>query len=223
MRRLPGDGWLVLIGGGEFSFGETLAVDRAWLEKAPEGPVGFLPTASGSADYYQHFAQYLDESFERECELIPVYRARDAKRLKNAERIDKCSVIYVGGGVADELLGTITDTPVLEALGRKLGSGGVIVAIAASAQAFGRLARGLFGGTSLAGLGWLPNGVIEPNFDPGHDRRFRQLMADPNVGWGLGLPPSSAVLLGPDGQTELIGNSFLLDDVDGDFQIFGGQ
>ena len=34
LRRIQGDGWLVLIGGGEFSFGETLEVDRAWLAKA---------------------------------------------------------------------------------------------------------------------------------------------------------------------------------------------
>jgi hypothetical protein len=35
-------GWLALLGGGEFSFGETLAADRAWLAKAAPGPIGFL-------------------------------------------------------------------------------------------------------------------------------------------------------------------------------------
>ena len=63
VRRLPGKGWLVLIGGGEFSFGETLGVDQVWLEKVPEGPIGFLPTASGSTDYGHHFAEYLSASF----------------------------------------------------------------------------------------------------------------------------------------------------------------
>ena len=44
-NRLDGDGWLALLGGGEFSFGETEEADAAWLAKAPEGPIGFLPAA----------------------------------------------------------------------------------------------------------------------------------------------------------------------------------
>lgn len=63
-ERVEGDGWLALIGGGEFSFGETLAADQAWLAKTAPGPVGFLPTASGSADYPRHFTDYLDEEHE---------------------------------------------------------------------------------------------------------------------------------------------------------------
>jgi hypothetical protein len=222
VRRLAGGGWLVLIGGGEFSFGETVEVDRVWLEKTGEGNVGFLPTASGSADYYHHFAEYLSDSFERRAELIPVYRGRDAKRQKNAERIDGCAAVYLGGGVPDDLLRTIVETPVQEALGRKIGSGGVVVAIAAAAQALGHMARSLFGGASLAGLGWLPGGVIEPNFDPAHDRRLRRMMNEPGVRWGVGIPAGSAILLGPEGQTDLVGPSFYLEDSDGDFRILGG-
>lgn len=222
VKRIPGQGWLVLIGGGEFSFGDTLEIDQAWLQRTGDGPVGFLPTASGSADYYHHFAEYLDERFNRQVELIPVYRGRDAKRQKNLERVDECSAIYIGGGVADELLSTLSDTPIQEALGRKLGSGGVVVAIAAAAQALGQVARSLFGGSSLPGMGWLPAGVVEPNFDPGHDRRLRQMMTAPGVTWGVGLPASSAMLLGPESQADFIGTSFLLEDPEGDFRVLGG-
>jgi cyanophycinase-like exopeptidase len=213
---------LVLIGGGEFSFGETAEIDQAWMQKIGDGPVGFLPTASGSADYFHHFADYLGERFSRKVELIPVYRGRDAKREKNAERVAKCAAIYIGGGVPDELLSILSNTPIQEELGSKLGSGGVVVAIAAAAQAMGHMARSLFGGSSLPGMNWLPGGVIEPNFDPGHDRRLRRMMAEPGVEWGIGLPASAAVLLGPDNQTEVIGTSFLLDDREGDFRILGG-
>ena len=222
LKRIPGAGWLVLIGGGEFSFGETAEVDQAWLQKIGEGPVGFLPTASGSTDYFHHFAEYLDEKFSRKVELIPVYRGRDARRQKNVERVDECAAIYIGGGVPDELLSTLSDTPIQAALGRKLGSGGAVVAIAAAAQALGHMARSLFGGANLQGMEWLPGGVIEPNFDPGHDRRLRRMMVAPGVSWGVGLPPSSAILLGPDNQTDLIGTSFVLEDPEGDFRILGG-
>ncbi len=222
MKRLPGDGWLVLIGGGEFTFGETLVADRAWLQKAREGAVGFLPTASGSRDYYDHLAEYLGRTFERRCDLIPIYRARDAKRGKNLERIEACAAIYVGGGVTDELIDTLADSPALEALSRKMSSGGVVVTIAGAAQSTGLGARSLFGGKVLAGFGWVTDTVIEPNFDPAHDRRLRQLMEIEGVEHGLGLPAGSAVLLGPEKQIEWEGTAFLLDEPDGDFTVLGG-
>ncbi len=219
MRRLPGDGWLALIGGGEFSFGETLIADRAWLERAPDGPIGFLPTASGSDDYGRHLAAYFDEAFGRQMETVPVYRRRDARRIKNLERIDRCAAIYLGGGVTDELLEVLAESPALERVAAKLGSGGMVVAIAAAAQATGRVARALGGGGSIPALGWLPDGVVEPNFDPGHDRRLRQLMESPGVVRGIGLAAGSALLLGPAGEAELVGSAFMLDDPEADLQV----
>ncbi len=149
---------------------------------------------------------------------MPVYRGRDARRGRNLQRIDGCEVIYVGGGVADELLGVLAESPALERIAAKLGAGGMVVAIAAAAQAAGRAAWSL-GGGAIPGFGWLPDGVVEPNFDPGHDRRLRRLMASPGVACGLGLPAASALLLGPDGFVGVVGTAFVLDDPDGDFEI----
>src|ERR1051325_27105 len=42
---------LVLIGGGEFSFGETREIDDFLLRHLQGRPVAFLPTASRPADY----------------------------------------------------------------------------------------------------------------------------------------------------------------------------
>jgi cyanophycinase-like exopeptidase len=219
IQRIGDQGWLALLGGGEFSFGETLETDGMWVSKLDEGPVGFLPTASGSSDYAANFSDYLKESFGRESVLIPVYRARDARRRKNVDRIDEAAAIYIGGGITDQLVETLQDTAALEALGRKLGSGGIVVAIAGATQAFGVLVRSLLGRDVVSGFGWLPGGVIEPNFDPGHDRRLRKLMEQRGVQWGLGLPAGSAVLLGPAGQQEMAGPIFVLEDSDGDFEI----
>ena len=219
IQRIGGQGWLALLGGGEFSFGETLEVDGMWISKLGEGPVGFLPTASGSTDYSANFSLYLEESFQRESILIPIYRARDARRQKNVDRIDQASAIYIGGGITDQLVQTLQDSAALEALGRRLASGGLVVAIAGATQAFGVLVRSLMGRDILPGFGWLPGGVIEPNFDPGHDRRLRQLMEQEGVRWGLGLPAGSAVFLGPAGQLEIAGPVFELEDPDGDFEV----
>ncbi|HTQ79433.1 MAG TPA: Type 1 glutamine amidotransferase-like domain-containing protein, partial [Thermoanaerobaculia bacterium] len=127
-ERLAGEGWLALLGGGEFTFDETLAADRAWLAKAAPGPIGFIPAASGSADYGRHLTTYFGEAFGREVEVIPIYRPRDGRRGRNAERIAACPALYLGGGVADHLLEAVAGTPAAEALVGKLRSGGVVAA-----------------------------------------------------------------------------------------------
>lgn len=222
IERTSGAGWLTLIGGGEFSFGETVEADEAWMAHTGPGPIGFLPTASGSPDYAVHFAEYLDETFDREVELIPIYRDRDARRGKNLQRIDEVAAVYVGGGVTDDLLDVLAASPAAEALLQKLRIGGTVVAIAAAAQAFGSVARPLHGGEPLPGLGWLRGGVLETNFDPGHDRRLREMMRSPAARWGVGLPAGAALLLGPDGVVEIVGMAFVLDDPDGDFRVVRG-
>lgn len=219
-RRIPGAGWLALVGGGEFTFEETLDADAAWLEKTPphlaDRAIGFLPAASGSVDYGSHFARYMEEVFEREVVTLPVYRPRDGRRGKNLERIEECAAVYLGGGVADHLLDALADSPAAEALVAKLASGGVVVAIAAAAQALGVAARSIRPGETVAGLGWLPGGVVEPNFDADHDRRLRRLLQAPGATWGLGLAAGSCLLLGPEGAVELVGEIWTLDDPEGE-------
>jgi cyanophycinase-like exopeptidase len=222
LRRPAGGGWLVLVGGGEFSFGDTVEADAAWLELVGDGHVGFVPAASGSVDYGHHFADYLEEEFQRVCETVPIYRARDARRGKNVERLKEAAALYLGGGVADHLLEALEDSPAAAALLDHLRDGGVVVAIAGAAQALGRWVRSIRVGEHLPGLGWLPGGVVEPNFDPAHDRRLRRALEQPGVTWGLGLPAGSAVLLGPEGEVEVIGTVYVAD-ADGVLQALGEQ
>jgi cyanophycinase-like exopeptidase len=218
IQRIPGTGWLVLLGGGEFSFGETEEADRAWVEKMPPGPVGFIPAAAGSNDYPRHFAEYMKEAFDREVETIPIYRSRDGRRGRNSERIRDVAAVYLGGGVTDHLLEALQETPAAEALARKIADGGIVVAIAAAAQCAGRLARSIFKGDLIPGFGWLPDGVVEPNFDPGHDRRLRKMLMGTGVRSGLGVPAGSAVLMGPEGVVELVGDVFKIEGAEGDIE-----
>ncbi len=222
LRRIPGDGWLALLGGGELTYGETFDADEAWVAKAAPGPVGFIPAASGSNDYARHFGDYLQEELEREAEIIPIYRGRDSRRGRNSERIAAVPAVYLGGGVADHLLDALAGSPAAEALTRKLQTGGVVVAIAAAAQAAGRVVRSIAPGRVIPGFGWLPDGVVEPNFDPGHDRRLRKLLEQEGVRWGLGIPAESAVLLGPDGAVEVVGSAFYVEGPDGEMEVLEG-
>ena len=226
IERIPGSGWLALLGGGEFSFEETEEADRAWLAKAGDGTVAFLPAASGSEDYGKHFAVYLDEYFERRVETVPIYRVRDARRERNLARLREAAAIYLGGGVADHLLAAVAKMPCESALRDKVTEGGTVVAIAAAAQALGAVARGLRGQV-LPGLGWLPGVAVEANFHPtsgsAGDRRLRQLMAHDEVRCGLAIPAESAVLLGPSGQVEVVGEAFVLTKPDGELVVLENE
>lgn len=219
--RIPGNGWLALLGGGEFSFGDTIDADYAWMDRTAPGPIGFIPAASGSDDYPRHFSTYVREQFDRDLEVIPIYRPRDGRRGRNAERIAAVPAVYIGGGVADHLVEAIAGTPAAEALAGKLREGGMVVAIAGAAQAAGRVARSFAPGRLIPGFGWLPEGVVEPNFDPDHDRRLRKLLAAEGVRWGLGIPAESAVLLGPDGALEVVGTAYRVEGAQGDLEILG--
>ena len=222
IQRIAGQGWLALLGGGEFSYGETFDADEVWLAKTAPGPVGFIPAASGSDDYARHFGEYMADELEREMEIIPIYRARDARRGRNAERIAAVPAVYLGGGVADHLLDALAGSPAAEALTKKIETGGMVVAIAAAAQAAGQIARSIAPGKTVPGFGWLPEGVIEPNFDPGHDRRLRKLLELPGIRWGLGIPAESAVLLGPDGAVEIVGSAFYVEGPNGEMEVLEG-
>ena len=200
---------LVLIGGGEFSFGETREIDEILLSRiVPERrTVAFLPTASGSAEYATHFGAYLrgiDPSIE--VVNVPVYRGRDARRQKSLNTITTAGMVYLGGGVTNNFLETLRDSPSEVALRDAAAGGAVIAAIGAAASSFGTYARDMRGGSSaLPALGWLANTVIDTGFDPANDTALRRLMSLSDVTLGLGIPAKTALVIGSDGTGEIVG------------------
>jgi cyanophycinase-like exopeptidase len=200
---------LILIGGGEFSFGETREIDELLLSRAaPERrTIAFLPTASGSAEYASHFGAYLrgiDSSFE--VVNVPIYRGRDVRRQKSLNAITTAAIAYLGGGVTNNLLETLRESPADLALRDAAAGGTVIAAIGAAASCFGTYARDMRGGSSaLPALGWLANTVIDTSFDPANDTALRRLMSLPDATLGLGIPARTALVIGPDGMGEIVG------------------
>jgi cyanophycinase-like exopeptidase len=199
---------LILIGGGEFSFGETRELDELLLARMPKDrrTIAFLPTASGSAEYAVHFGKYihaLDPSVS--VVNVPVYRGRDSRRQKNLNAILSAGAIYLGGGVTNTLLQTLRESPAEMALRDAAANGAVIAAIGASASSLGTHALDLRGGAALPALGWLAGTVIETAFDPQSDTGLRRLMSLPDVTLGLGIPPRTAIVVGADGRAEIAG------------------
>lgn len=201
---------VVLIGGGEFSFGETREVDELLVRSLPPDrrTIAFLPTASGSAEYATHLGAYfktIDPAVE--TTNVPIYRSRDARRVKNLNHILGAGLVYLGGGVTNNLLGTLHDSPAAMALRDAAANGAIIAAIGAAAACFGTHARDMSGTTSaLPAFGWLANTVIEAAFDPENDTMLRRLMSVPETKLGLGIPPKCALVIRGDGSTEIAGS-----------------
>jgi cyanophycinase-like exopeptidase len=200
---------LVLIGGGEFSFGETREIDELLVARMAKDrrAVAFLPTASGSAEYAVHFGTYLrgiDSSVD--VVNVPIYRGRDNRRQKNLSAILSAGMVYLGGGVTNNLAPLLRESPAELALRDAAANGAVIAAIGAAASCFGTHARDMSGGTSaLVSLGWLAHTVIDTGFDPQNDTALRRLMSIPDVNLGIGIPAKTALVISRDGTAEIVG------------------
>lgn len=198
---------LVLIGGGEFSFGETREIDEQLLARIPADrrKVAFLPTASGSNEYAGHIREYF-RKIDPELEVVnvPIYRGRDNRRQKSLDLIRSAGLVYLGGGVTNNLLATIRESPADAALREAAANGTIIAAIGAAAASFGIVARDIRGAV-LPALRWLESTAVDTGFDPANDTGLRRLMSVPEVELGLGIPARTALVIGADGATEIWG------------------
>jgi cyanophycinase-like exopeptidase len=200
---------LVLIGGGEFSFGDTREIDRFLAAQMPADrrTIAFLPTASGSAEYAVHLGKYFRELDETLSVVnVPVYRGRDVRRPKNLDTIAGAGLVYLGGGVTNALLETVRESATEAALREAAARGTIVAAIGAAASSFGLHARDMRGSGALPGLGWLANTVVDTGFDPQNDTALRRLMSLPDVELGIGIPAKTAVVIGEDGSAEIVGD-----------------
>jgi cyanophycinase-like exopeptidase len=200
---------IVLIGGGEFSFGETREIDEFLLRSMPveRRTVAFIPAASGSAEYATHFGKYLhgiDPTVE--TVNVPIYRGRDSRRQKNLNAILSAGMVYLGGGVTNNLLAVLRESAADLAMRDAAAQGTVIAAIGAAASCFGIAARDMHGiAASLPALGWIANTVVDTSFEPENDTNLRRLMSVPETQLGLGIPAGTALAIRSGGETEIIG------------------
>lgn len=210
--EIPGartGGWLVLIGGGEFSFGETEEIDRFLLEKTPPDrrKVAFLPTASGSPDYGRHFAEYLEKlDPSTEVRNVPIYRSRDARRRKNLDLIRESGMVYIGGGVTNRILDAMRGEPAADALLDVLEAGGLIAATGAGAECLGEISRSMLtSGAPLDGLGYIPGGLVFSHHTGEWSPSFELLMQHERVAFGISIPERCALAISPERRGEIIG------------------
>jgi cyanophycinase-like exopeptidase len=201
---------LVLIGGGEFSFGETREIDEFLLRSMPADrrTVAFIPAASGSVEYGAHFGKYLRElDATVDVVNVPIYRVRDARRGKNLAALAAAGMIYVGGGVTNNLLAALRESAAELAMRDAAANGAVVAAIGAAAACFGVAVRDMHGvARSLPALVWLAQTAVDTGFDPGDDTNLRRLMSLPETQLGLGIPSRTALAVHAGGDADVIGS-----------------
>jgi cyanophycinase-like exopeptidase len=101
----------------------------------------------------------------------------------------------------------LRESPAELAMRDAAANGTVIAGIGAAASCFGTSARDMRGASSaIAALGWLANTVIDTGFEPQNDTALRRLMSLPDVTLGIGIPAKTAIVIGRDGNTGIVGS-----------------
>ena len=186
---------IIALGGGGFSDGSSLAVDRYVLKQArsPTPRVAFVGTASGDADSY--VARFYTAFSKLECRPthLPFFRRTPALR----EFALAQDVIYVGGGNTRSMLAVWRDWGLPEVLREAWESGTLLAGISAGAICWFEQGVSDSGSASLGAiecLGLLP-GSCCPHFDGEAERRpsYGRMLSDGTIGSGVGIDDAAAV------------------------------
>jgi len=203
----PRAGTLVLIGGASSARGEALAAFVNLASAAKAGPVVGITSASGNPEASARRWRRDLRTAGLEHTRIPVIATReDASDPRIVKMIQESSCVFLGGGNQVKLVGTLSGTPVADAIWEHYARGGVVGGTSAGAAALteltlagnevdedGKLVEQYIGpGLGLLGFGTL----IDTHFT--QRRRLYRLfvaIADNREIVGLGLDEDTAMVV----------------------------
>jgi cyanophycinase len=199
-----GPGTLALVGAGEF-LESMRRVDERLLSRAGGKRVAILPTASApdGSEVSLRWGEMGVEHFRAigaQAQAVLALDREGCHAAENVGAVARANLIYFSGGKPDYLLGTLSGTPLWEAVLSVLEKGGVLAGCSAGAMILGGWIPGRPAPGTLsiwrAAFGLLPQVVILPHFDemPGW-------ITGP-LGW---FRPRHSKFIGIDGGTALVG------------------
>ena len=208
LRRRPGRGTIVLLGGSSGTWPPTAAVDRAAIAAITrDGPAVFLPAAGCGPDYGASFIAQYEALGSPAGAVAEVRDAASAADPANVALITSASLVYIGGGDSRLLLSTLHDSPALAALGHAHDAGAVIVGMSAGAMALAGWGVSMSAEIGLLpGWGWLPEAVVSVHYTPERRRRLEEAVAAHPDRLGLGLPEHVALAFGPASEPQVWGD-----------------
>ncbi len=211
LHWLDGEGWLVLLGGGDWRNGSTDQADAQLLSVANLDRPMLILMAEGSRtaaeETLEHFTTlggpggeaYTLETLTRDYLETPGFLTL----------LMEAGILYLGGENPLPLVNTLVNTEAFRQIveGYSTLQGLTIVGAAAGAAALGHwvfTSRPPY--QQALGLGFVMNTVVVPHFTRTEDSPI--LKALPKLGdslLGLGVPDGTALALGPNGQVEMWG------------------
>lgn len=211
LQWLDGEGWLVLLGGGDVVRGETDGVDAQLLSLANlDRPMvvllsdGTHEDAEAILEHYTLFGGPGGEAFT----LAEMTRA-ELENPRFLSLLDEAGILYLGGENPLPLVRNVHGTTALAHILRGFSTlqALIIVGSGAGASALGMWAAGpapQF--LQVQGWGLVQNAVIVPHFTRTEDSVVLRCLAQLGPGLlGLGIPDGTALAFGPQGQVETWG------------------
>ena len=212
LQWLDGEGWLILLGGGDVTRGETDVVDVQLLSLANlDRPMvvlladGTREDADAILEHYILLGGPGGEAFT----LAEMTRAQ-LETPKFLSLLDEAGILYLGGENPLPLVRNLYETTALVHILRGFATlqALIIIGSAAGASALGRWAIGptpQF--LQVQGLGLLQDTIIVPHFTRTENSPVLRHIAQFGPGLlGLGLPDGTALAFGPQGQIETWGS-----------------
>ena len=186
---------IIALGGGGFSVGKSLAVDRYVLRQARRARprVAFVGTASGDAESY--VTRFMDAFAGLDCEPthLPFFRRTPELR----DFVLGQDVIYVGGGNTRSMLAVWSEWGLPELLREAWQAGSVLAGISAGAICWfgqGVTDSGADALEAIDGLGFL-TGSCCPHYDGEPDRRpgYRAMLESGKIAPGFAIDDEAAL------------------------------
>jgi len=211
LRWLDGEGWIVLLGGGNPHRGETDPVDIRLLSVANLDRPMIVLTGGGSPreaeailDHYTQLGGPGGVTFALPSAQTGLLDTPDVLML-----IKEAGIIYLGGEDPFALIANLYESLAFQQIVESYSTlqGLTLIGAGAGAAALGRWAFTPEPPHQQAmGLGFVMNAVIVPHFTSTADSPV--LRALPQIDeslLGLGVPDGTALAMGPQGQLEMWG------------------
>ncbi len=211
LQWLDGEGWLVLLGGGDLHTGETDVVDAQLLTLANLDRPMVVLVGDGSPsladDILEHYT--LLGGPEGQAFSLATMTRDQLQTEAFLSLLEEAGILYLGGENPLPLVNNLHGTPALRAIVRGYSTlqGLSIIGVGAGAAALGRwVLPPAPPYQQTMGFGFLLNAVVAPHFTSTEETPI--LRALPQIDgalFGLGIPDATALALGPDGRLETWG------------------
>jgi hypothetical protein len=201
-RWRPGNGWLVLCGGGPLGSDDMLSVEAKMLSHTvSQGPVAYIWAASDVEAADRHMESLRDLG-ARTGYLVDILTEEDDLLFRH---LNEAGVIILGDGPQTETLRQALVGAALRGMEDAFSRGATIYTVGQSSALFGSYA--VDNDALISGFNWLAHSIIMPTYTPPETDGLRGWVRQVPNGYGLGLGQGAALALGPTGEVEVWGSA----------------